>query len=227
LRDSEIAWNWIHDNTDGRAIQNYHGNDGVTIDAQVIHDNLIHDIQAEHAISFGNATGPGHLVYNNIIIDSAYGFRANSNDGLTVVMYNNTCYNTPNCFVLEDCVSVTLRGNLDYVLGSQGYVQQTDNCTSVISDNNLWYGNGSPPSFANGELNVNPLLVNPGNPPLGLALQPNSPCVDGGNATTHSTVDFVGVTRDSKPDCGAFELSGGGGPPPTEPPPTPSGVVVQ
>ena len=154
-----------------------------------VHDNWLENIRGE-AITFYSGTSPNLLVGNNFIVNnvlvnagvgpSSYSNGADAtetvgilaNDGATNptgtttnnYFFNNTFYYTSSssssCAIdLTNASGTTLypQNNIFYLNSNQSYY-----CGSNTSSNygNVYYGNGSGPSWDTGAINANPNFVN-------------------------------------------------------------------
>jgi hypothetical protein len=156
----------------------------------------------------------------------------------SVQFYNNTIY----CQGGEACfrsyfslnagqpVLANVRNNLIYSTGGVpywepglatwnpgGYCQSSytpSQCPNFAGSNNLVFGNGAATftSILTNNVNVDPLLVNPGTNDF--HLQPGSPAVGAGIPITGLSYDIDGRIRPSLPSIGAYEGTGGTRPTP-------------
>lgn len=80
--------------------------------------------------------------------------------------------------------------------GGQGFGQ-------VAGVDNLWFGNGTPPTQTTSNLNVDPKFANTGTNDF--HLQAASPAIHAGTNTQTSFADYSGITRPNPPSLGALE----------------------
>ena len=206
----------------------------------VVHDNIFHTSTGRGGVNFADGVIDAQF-YNNIIYDitgtnlyndgQGHGstfarFQSNHNSGSgTFYSYNNVIYASagttcPSLIDISNLNKVYFRNNI--VVSALGVIYQNSGggAITIESSNNLWYGNGAPPSWATGQLNSDPLLINP---PVDFHLQVNpgdptdslSPCHDSGSALVSSVVskDFDGLSRPwplgGAYDIGPYEFSSG------------------
>ena len=218
-----------------------------------VHDNLIRG-DACDGINFATvdpSKGPVEA-YNNVIIRSgagphppdgsanyacifvAGGTNTGSDGSGNVEVYNNTCYDfgsvepsSPDAgaFVRGDGSAqliMNLRNNIAYAMNGQAYVRGSSQL--MRGTNNLWYGNGTGPSFLQGNLGGDPLFVSASE--FDLRLRAGSPAIDAG-AAVGLTTDFDGALRPQGRaiDAGAFEFGSTAPSPQERPIVSPGGIV--
>lgn len=111
------------------------------------------------------------------------------------------------------------------------------NRNNITDSNNLFYGAGSLPAWADSatSINADPLFIDPTSPARNFHLQTGSPAIDAGTAVSVSR-DFDGIIRPQGIafDIGAFEYNQNTLLPPSDttppsdiaPPAAPTGLMV-
>ncbi|MFH0907484.1 MAG: LamG-like jellyroll fold domain-containing protein [bacterium] len=193
-----------------------------------IHDNLIHDLGAGGVILISRNK---HIRYwNNIIYNcgsqvngrSAVDFRSSDFPGCNIEFYNNTVYsgvsqNLLNLYGADSgAAAIHLKNNIFWAFGGSPYYLGTN----AVSDDDLWYGYGTPPSWAAHALNSDPQFLNVAS--SNFHLQATSPARDAGSAVVGSIVakDHDGLPRPqgSGYEIGAYELVDDSQPPSNQAP---------
>jgi hypothetical protein len=213
-RNTEVAFNDIHDCTGGNNIQTYDGTGGEPISGITIHHNLVHD-GSRYGLNISN-NSVGVKAWNNVIYNTAFaGIRLNVDSGssLSHVYENNTLYNVcrtsngENGAITNTATassgSVLFRNNI-VVKGSQsacsnGYSGESD--SALKFSRNLFYG-FSASSKDTQAVTSNPMLVSPTTGDF--HLQSGSPAIDASVSST-ATDDYEGKRRTGTPDLGALE----------------------
>ncbi|HZF20098.1 MAG TPA: choice-of-anchor Q domain-containing protein [Burkholderiales bacterium] len=224
--DIEIAYNNIHHQSGGRGIQIFSDTLRVITNVRV-HNNLVHDISLD-GIHFADNTGAGFQAYNNVVYNTASAalrgpFTDTGTDGgcirfvstvLVALVYNNTF---SNCNLdgdvdsggirFQNALSITLINN---IVNGKYFVNIGSLPATLVAPNNLWFGGGTPPTFATVSQTGDPKFVSAatGN----FHLLAGSAAIDNGSAAVNAlvTTDFDGNPRPqgTAPDIGAFESSG-------------------
>ncbi|MFA5976327.1 MAG: T9SS type A sorting domain-containing protein [Elusimicrobiota bacterium] len=196
-----------------------------------VHDNRVHDNHGRGGINFADRVISANC-YNNVIFDitstgSYVGFpvRLQSQSPGTVNFYNNTIYTagTEYLTALIDFSRTNtfyVRNNIFYTANTKAYSDVSFSPT-IVASNNLFYGNGAPPSWASGQLNSDPSFINEAG--YDFHLQSLSPAIGAGVTIGGLTADFDGVPRPQASNgqfaIGAYEYNVGYVPPPPAPPP--------
>lgn len=192
-----------------------HDGDYGTLYYQEVPSNEVHDIWIYNNIvencghiADGSVSGQMYIQYN----------RDDSNKD-TFYIYNNTFYN---CGSSSLGISLGLRAvgyahvncknNIWYSTNSVPYHYKGSNCV-VNSDNDIYYGNGSPPSGTGWNyiqtIESNPVFVDMDNDDY--RLRANSPAIDAGttDVSPFVTTDYSGNSRPKYDgyDIGAYEYS--------------------
>ena len=234
--DREIAWNYIHDNRSNRGINIYSEQaNSAFIQRHAVHDNVIVR-QRGDGIMLGYYVVGENWIYNNLVIQAGLGpewwdsesyhsgiridtgHEAVSN---TVVhCYHNTLYGCgwagavlpgENGHLLLSPMAlqwsaVYFVNNLIFSTG-EPYVAAESGTPPAGDYRNCWFGQGPPPSWDTGAIQLDPQLTDPGRGDF--FLRGGSPCIDAGqDVTAIVRGDLLGVVRPqgSAPDLGAFEL---------------------
>jgi hypothetical protein len=227
----EVGWNYSHNNNGGgRLVQFFNGSQaGYNI---AFHDNLLaHNTNVDCSTVDADADLGYVRIYNNVIYDC--GKAASSPDwgGSTCLylqnstsvatnpaqIYNNTFYDcgttsNPNGFgAINPSAKLTLTNNiLDQTNASIPYFF-AGSMTNVSGVNNVYNGAGNGPTQTTGNVNSDPLLVNPG---TDFHIQSTSPAKSAGSGTLFPTYDHDGLTRPNPPSIGAYEFASAPAPPP-------------
>jgi hypothetical protein len=138
-----------------------------------------------------------------------------------VEVYNNTCVNAGNTragsasgafnrFADSSGLILRLRNNVVYQPAGQPYIAHDSTSSRIQGSHNLWFGDGTGPSYLTNNINADPAFVDAGG--ADLHLRDGSPAIDAGTGTVPAR-DFDGNMRSLPVDVGAFEhgASGGGG----------------
>lgn len=153
------------------------------VNRALIINNLIHDVDQDHAFSSGGIyvnAGTDVEIYHNTV----YGITNTTSAGYGI-FFNNA---TTNASVKNNCLS-----------GNESQMQW-NNAPAVVDYNCVFGVTGKTGTNA---VTLDPKLVNPG--AENFHLQSDSPCRGAGATGTGVTDDFDGVTRGSPPDIGAYE----------------------
>jgi chitodextrinase len=204
-----------------------------TFNNSKIHDNLFRDC-IDMAFET-DLNGTGINIYNNVVYNCgqtlnkrptfyvANGEHTTSNppgaDNITN-FYNNTFYaagkNAGMIAIIANTActfTLNMKNNIFYSVGDQFVVYL--NNSSILSDHDIWHGNGGLPSrsgltVTNG-INLNPLFINPSNGDF--RLQASSPAIDAGTSAVAAVVtkdyDFNLRPQGSGYDIGAYEYVSG------------------
>lgn len=219
----EIGWNNNHDNAIYHGIHVYDQDGaGTTWSGTIkIHDNVVKN-NSGNAININppaSNTAPIEIYNNLLITDTTYtpsqtyapplsAFRIEPGASTSVKVYNNTVYGygAQNNFA---------SGILDFrnnIIVDTRNVAYSGSGGVTTNANNLFYSTVNPslalPTWATGELNINPLFSNPNI--YDFSLYTGSPALNAGyNTTTTAPYDFLGALRTSTPDIGAFGVGTG------------------
>jgi len=211
--------------------------DGVNskfLDSQ-IHDNLWIDYIDSALVIDSNCKNIN--IYNNVIINSSNnpGYRPVVYAGTpehsgavplgadnVINFYNNTIYDSGNAAGMitiwyQSSGTFNLKNNIFYSKNdvyAGTYMSSFPN-NRIISDHDLWYGNGAPPSSSQitvtNAFNVDPQFVNAA--ASDFHLQSTSPAIDTGTSAVSSVVtkdyDFTLRPQGSSYDIGAYEYVSG------------------
>jgi len=228
-----FGWGEVYNIKGGRGLQ-YYSNYGATLDmtGTHVHDSVIHDVQ-EDGINLVTADPDTSTVeaYNNVLWNVGKGpdnggdfacinvSSANSHTNY-VKIYNNTCLNAgvagnSNSGSISNAYSVLARYTNNIYIQLNGRPYLNGNGCGIggshftQSTNNLFYGNGSPPSCSglSGSLNVNPQVVSTSTPDLHLSS--SSTMIGAGTGALFPIFDHDGLIRSNPPSIGANEFSGG------------------
>jgi hypothetical protein len=155
----------------------------------------------------------------------------------TIEFYNNTCYNVGanpdggggrgawKLPIGGTNMKVRFRNNITHQPGAAYMSESPSNAAMTGSSNNLWFGQGSGPSWTTGNINANPAFVNVNAGAENLRLTAGSPAIDAG-VSVPLAYDPDGAPRGPSFDLGAYEF-GTGAPPDTMPPARPEGLLVR
>lgn len=230
----EIGWNTVRDGKTCRAIQ-FHDSDGPNEYGLSVHDNVIHGTICD-GVNFATvdpSQGPV-VAYNNVIYDVGLGpdpadgssmyaciYVANiTNQGAAgsgkVQLYNNTLYNcgprgtgsAGGVALAAGPVGIQMDNNLIFALSGETYIAgDSGSAPKITGSNNLLFGGtGTAPTYLTGSILRDPLLV--GAASHDFHLTSASPAIDAGKATG-ATADFDGQPRPQGTafDIGAYELT--------------------
>jgi hypothetical protein len=244
-----MGWNEVNNNPTGsttsgscRAVQFYSTGGANQFDLHVF-NNYIHNAICD-GINFAtvNPTAGTVEAYNNIIFHVGTGpdpGNGSSNyscvlvgggTGGNVLVYNNTLYDcgsrlTNDAGALDPTnPGMIATNNIIYQLPGESYVNVNANISLLSGSNNIWFGLGNGPTQTTGNVNSDPLLVNP---TTDFHLRGGSPAIDAG-ATLSLSFDFEGTKRPQGAgyDIGAYEYFAGGSTVQKPNPPTNLTVVV-
>lgn len=174
----EIAYNYIHHQGGGRAIQIY-GDTGTPITNINIHHNWIHNI-ALNGILLARDCTTGHQVHHNLVYDTAdpamrgatgdegtsgSTFRMDDRGGvnqLSANVFNNTFYHgdidgdvDSSGVSWDSSAAVVFQNNV--IVPTTRYSTGTPPTSHTISGN-VWFGAGSAPSYDASPINSDPVL---------------------------------------------------------------------
>lgn len=226
--DIEVAYNRLHEQGGGRAIQMYGHLDDDTIRNVWIHSNEISEVDRD-AILVG-ATDANVLHAHDILISNNIIRRAGRCVGWAIRVDNPTAENIQivhNTLVsngmgnqacdesvgepmaqigVERGRSVSILDNILVSEGRGGLVQILDPRAAIRCSHNLYYGDGDACRTDDGPILGAPGFVNAAT--FDFRLTPRSPAVNAASASV-VTVDATGVARPAGPaaDVGALELS--------------------
>lgn len=231
-----VGWNEIF-NANGTAIQNYGHTPADRCSFLYFHDNYIHDSSTcawngRPSIITGGGDGGANYdyaydvyIYNNIVArNGGPGIRIDAmtwGGGGTYYIYNNTFYGNATLggenFEMGGSVETTMLFRNNIVYATRGTVYNTafygspqNSDLGFSGDHNIWYGLGDGPTWSSDNLDdTNPLIVSA----TDLSLQSNSPAIGAGTDVSISTPDFLGISRGSVFDIGAYEYADGTGEP--------------
>jgi hypothetical protein len=140
--------------------------------------------------------------YNNTLYDCGWNDPGNASSDSSMIAYDNS-----NPFTLD------FRNNIIQAT-SWPYFSSNGTPSSGSGAKNVWYGQGTAPSWDSSPVTQNPMLVSPAPPTANVHLQSGSPAIGAGTAAAPSVaVDFDNLLRPSPPSIGAFEFSGASAPP--------------
>jgi hypothetical protein len=139
-------------------------------------------------------------------------------------VYNNTCYacgtfaayNSAGGFAWQrgntTTKSVIFRNNIIYMttipsFGAPYFQATSTDLADISGSNNLFFGNGTPPTQVTSSVNTNPGFVNAPGANFHLSSAGSSANGAGTTSAPLPTKDFDGLTRPSPPAIGAFEFS--------------------
>lgn len=150
-------------------------------------------------------------IYNNTIYDAGGGGSGTGNHGAVQFNGNNL---SSHCTGSPSNLSVVLTNNILYQLSGETYLESNggNGLPDISGANNLWYGVGTGPPGGTGtftgNVNANPLVVNPATPDF--HLQSGSPAKNGGSTKIAANPDLDGVTRPQNTtySLGVYELVG-------------------
>ncbi|WP_163337106.1 choice-of-anchor Q domain-containing protein [Desulfopila sp. IMCC35008] len=231
----DVGWNYFHGNNAIRAIDIYsEGKYGGVMSGHIVHDNYIED-QVGGGILIGGYVVGDNWIYNNIVNkaglgpDPSYGdpsghegvYIAAGKDGYVgntdIYFYNNTIYGCGYAkaklsgstgHVMFGSVSrytLHFTNNIIYSTG-EPYVTVDSDTPTTAAYGNIWYGDGSPPSWDTAALIDDPVFVSATTGDFHL-LQ-NSPARNAGTTIEGLYYDFDGNLRGSSFDLGAYEYMG-------------------
>lgn len=227
-----VGWNEVNNNPGGsttqggcRAVQFYSTGGANQFDLHVF-NNYIHNAICD-GINFAtvNPTAGTVEAYNNIIFHVGTGpdpGNGSSNyscvlvgggTGGNVLVYNNTLYDcgsrlTNDAGALDPTnPGMIATNNIIYQLPGESYVNVNANISLLSGSNNIWFGLGNSPTQTTGNVNSDPLLVNP---TTDFHLRGGSLAIDAG-ATLSLSFDFEGTKRPQGAgyDIGAYEYFAG------------------
>jgi hypothetical protein len=215
-----------------------------------VHDNLIRNIHCD-AINFatvdpsqgtveaynnliyqvGTGTLTGDTSHYNCINFPGYYYQGPKPSG-TAQVYNNTCYDYGSAggdtagglqFVQDGSLNVDFTNNILCSLSGESYISGSSTTSAISGSNNLFFGNGSGPSYLSANVNSDPNFVSAASGDF--RLLPGSPAIAAGVAVASVSTDQRGVARPlaSAYDLGALEFVTDGAPPP---PPTLQSINV-
>jgi len=220
----------------------------------LVHDNWVVNQTGRGMLIGTYVVGPDNYFYNNVIINAGQGPDSNYTSDpafnyqcvyfsagwsaypgtTTIHFYNNTLYN---CGFNDTGNPSSSSAMISYDNGQPFTLDFRNNIIQATSwpytdstfpagsgTKNIWYGQGTAPSWDNSPISQNPLLVSPA---TGDAhLQAGSPAIGAGSTAAPSVaIDFDNLLRPSPPSIGAFEFSGASAPPAdTTAPSVPTGL---
>lgn len=246
--DTEIGWNEVDWVPTGRAFQIYMHEPEDYVENLKIHDNYIHGTLRQ-GIALGGEGSPtgyramrGIYIYNNIVtIDyTENALQLGTNTGGyygSYYVYNNvfqvTAPDYPPMFIQDTTEQLTIKNNIiianghstwDYYTGNLGPNSEPP-LANIDASNNIYYGAGAgnAPTWDESTLTNNDPLFVDSTPDsyTDYMLQSDSPAKGAGVTNTYATRDFVGLSRGTTFDIGAYEYAEGGDPP------TVSGVMIR
>ena len=154
-------------------------------------------------------------IINNIVVGASwcfyYGNYGRSGGMKNTLIANNTCYKGTLGLIRID----PDRGHTNNLFANNIFYQVNGVQMTLFSaspalqfHHNAWYGGSAGLAAGNGDVNANPMLVNPGTlTARDYRLKPGSPLIEAGIQLTDVTTDYAGSSRplNNKYDIGAYE----------------------
>lgn len=245
-----MGWNEVNNNPTGsttsgscRAVQFYSTGGANQFDLHVF-NNYIHNAICD-GINFATVNAAQGTVeaFNNVVYHVGTGpdptngssnyscVNTGGSGGTSVLIYNNTFYDCggrknsdSGTLAPSTAVPIAATNNIIYQLSGESYINPNANPSNLSGTNNVWFGLGNGPTQTTGNVNSDPLLVNPA---TDFHLRTGSAAVDAG-AMRSLSFDFEGTKRPQGAglDIGAYEYFAGGTTVQRPNPPTNLTVVV-
>ena len=155
-------------------------------------------------------------IINNIVVSAKRGISYGSYElggGLknTLIAYN-TIYSATQATIKIDAdaghTNTLIINNIFYQTGGRPIIMHTAS-PGITFRHNLWYGGSAGPGAGPGDVNVNPLLANPGGlSAVDYRLLPGSPAINAADVSYPIGLDYFGLSRPvgSSYDIGAHEF---------------------
>jgi hypothetical protein len=223
-RGRTIAWNYIHDCANNRAINLYNesyngqGAPRALLTEHDIHDNWVEN-QRGIGLLLGSEIVGDNWIYNNIFVATGLGpefpdggafwpFQiqpgsAYSPTPTQVYVHNNLVYGESylegpdyamGLMSVTQDASTTLDLRNNVLVSTRGGVPYLASGTAVAGQDNLWFGAGAPPDGEVDAIADDPLLVDPAAHDFHPGA--SSPVKGAGTPSPFATLDFDGIPRD-------------------------------
>jgi len=198
-----------------------------------VHDNLVVNTRCDGINMATVDPSQGTVeVYNNVLYHVGLGvlsggdsdymcinfpgiLNAGPQPSGTALVYNNTCYDAGSakrsdygCFTngLTGTENVQWTNNICYQPSGQLYFGTLNQSSRSTGSNNVFFGNGSAPSFLTNNVNADPGFVSIAGRDFHLS-SASSPANGAGATSPASTYDHDGLIRRSPPAIGAYEFA--------------------
>jgi parallel beta-helix repeat protein len=171
---------------------------------------------ANEGIYDGSNPLNNNRIVNNIVLNARRGINYGAYElggGLknTVIAYN-TVFSATQATIKIDAdaghINTLIVNNIFYQTGGRPIIMHTAS-PGITFRHNLWYGGSAGPGAGPGDVNVNPLLANPGGlSAVDYRLLPGSPAINAADASYPIGLDYFGLSRPvgSSYDIGAHEF---------------------